>query len=151
FVPKSGMVGSVGVIMLHVDQSGANAKRGLDVTHITAGARKADFSPHAPLSDAALNAAQAMVDRLYGQFVDGVAASRGISPDVVRGTEAGLLNPDQALELGMIDAIGTIGDAMQRLHTIMQNPTTKRRNYGGAAVNARQPTTTSGETTMSDA
>lgn len=136
YVPKTGMVGSVGVIMLHVDQSRMNEKRGLEVTHITAGARKADFSPHNPLSDTALNNAQAMVDRLYGQFVDDVAQARGIESDAVRATEAGLLDPDQAMANGMIDGIATMDVALQRLSVLMGD-VTKRKNYGRAAADAQ--------------
>lgn len=152
YVPKTGMVGSVGVIMLHVDQSQANAKRGLAVTHITAGARKADFSSHQPLSETALANAQAIVDRLYGQFVGHVAQARGISPDVVRGTEAGLLNPDQAVELGMVTGVATLDGSLQRLHTLM-NDRTQRKQYGSAAMSARLSSTAQPdkEQDMSDA
>jgi hypothetical protein len=138
YVPKTGMVGSVGVIMLHVDQSRMNEKRGLDVTHIIAGARKADFSPHQPLSDAALGNAQAMVDRLYGQFVKDVAQSRRISQKAVRETEAALLNPDQASANGMIDGVETLDGALQRLNVLMSD-LKKRRSYGRAAAIAQLP------------
>lgn len=116
-VPRSGMVGSVGVVMMHVDQSRMNEKRGIEVTHIHAGARKVDFSPHAPLSDRARGTAQAAVDRLYEQFVDAVATHRDIDAQVVRDTEAGLLNADEALELGMADDVGTLSDAVEMLRS----------------------------------
>ncbi|WP_033371773.1 S49 family peptidase, partial [Caldimonas manganoxidans] len=69
FVTETGGVGSIGVIALHVDQSVKDAQEGLRYTAITAGARKNDYSPHAPLADAARAALQAEVDRLYGLFV----------------------------------------------------------------------------------
>lgn len=114
-VARTGMVGSVGVRMMHVDQSSYDAKRGLVYTDIFAGARKNDFTPHEPLSDTALAAAQESVDRIYETFVAHVADMRGIDPQVVRDTEAALLHPDQALALGMVDGIGTINDALQSL------------------------------------
>lgn len=146
---KTGMVGSVGVIMLHVDQSRLDEKRGLDVTHITAGARKADFSPHAPLSETALANAQAMVDRMMSHFVAHVAAAREIPEDAVRATEAGLLHPDEALAAGMVDDVGTLDDALARLSVLM-NDSSKRKFYGRAAALAQsgQPI---GDNTMSDA
>lgn len=134
YVPKTGMVGSVGVIMLHVDQSQLNSKRGIEVTHIIAGARKADLSPHKPLSDRALASAQAMVDRLYGQFVDAVAGMRNISAKSVRDTEAALLNPDQAKQARMVDGIGTLGDALTRLETLMRDPSKRKKSYGQRAA-----------------
>lgn len=135
YAPASGMVGSVGVILLHVDQSQMNAKRGLDVTHIHAGARKADFSPHQPLSDEALGRAQAMVDRLYGQFVAAVATARGIDERVVRDTEAGLLNPDEAEDLGMVDGTASLDETVQRLTELIREPSSSKRDRR-AAVSA---------------
>jgi len=112
---QTAMTGSVGVIMLHVDQSQADAKRGLVYTPIFAGARKTDFSSHAPLSDVAFVAGQAEVDRLYQIFVDHVATARGIDPAVVKGTEAGLLTPGQALDLGMADGQASLAETIQRM------------------------------------
>jgi ClpP class serine protease len=119
YVAPTGMVGSVGVRMLHVDQSTYDAKRGLVYTPIFAGAHKDDFSPHAPLSDAAAAEAQGMVDRLYQTFVAHVANVRGISEDTVRATEAGILHPDQAEANGMVDGTATLGEALASLRKRM--------------------------------
>lgn len=115
YLPEAGMVGSVGVIMMHVDQSALDAKRGLVYTPIFAGKRKADFSPHAPLSDRARAAAQDQVDRLYQIFVDQVARDRGIDASVVKKTEAGLLTPGQAIDLRMADGQASFAETLQIL------------------------------------
>lgn len=104
-VAETGMVGSVGVIMMHVDQSAADKKKGYTFTPIIAGAHKADFSSHAPLSAAAHAAAQAETDRLYDIFVATVAGYRGIDDSAVRATQAALLDPATAKTMGMIDAV----------------------------------------------
>jgi capsid assembly protease len=122
YVASTGMVGSVGVIMLHVDQSAYDAKRGLTYTPITFGDRKADFSPHAPLSDAALATAQSMVDRLGETFVAHVANMRGIDAQTVRDTQAGILHPDQAHALGMVDGTATLGEAVASLRKRIADP-----------------------------
>lgn len=114
-VPAAGMVGSVGVIMMHVDQSQLDAKRGLVYTPIFAGKRKADFSGHAPLTARARETAQAQVDRLYQIFVDQVARDRGIDAAVVRNTEAALLTPGQAIDLGMADRQSSFGESLAAL------------------------------------
>lgn len=114
YLPGPASVGSVGVIMMHVDQSQADAKRGLVYTPIFAGARKADFSSHAPLTEQARATAQAEVDRLYQIFVDHVASARGIDPAAVRGTEAGLLTPGQAIDLRMADGVESFSQTIQR-------------------------------------
>lgn len=115
FAAQTAMVGSIGVRMLHVDQSQRDAKQGLVYTEIVAGARKADFSPHAPLSDAAMATAQAEVDRIYAMFVQAVADHRGIDPQTVRNTEAGLLAPMEALAIGLIDGIQSFDETLAQL------------------------------------
>ena len=46
-------LGSIGVIVTHLDVSQSDEKLGFKYTIIHAGARKADFNPHAPLSEEA--------------------------------------------------------------------------------------------------
>jgi len=115
FTPQTGMVGSVGVVMLHVDQSGRDAKQGLVYTPIFAGAHKVDFSSHAPLSDEARALAQEEVDRLYEMFVQAVADGRGIDAQAVRDTQAGLLNPQAALAVGFIDGVQSFDQTLSAL------------------------------------
>lgn len=115
FVPQTGMVGSIGVVMLHVDQSQRDAKQGLVYTPIFAGDRKVDFSSHAPLTDAAAQVAQAEVDRLYELFVAAVADARGVDPQVVRDTQAGLLNPDAAMQAGLVDGVKAFDEVLAEL------------------------------------
>lgn len=114
-VPQSGMVGSVGVVMMHVDQSVKDAKAGITYTPIYAGARKVDFSQHAPLTDAAMQIAQDEVDRVYEMFVNAVADSRGMDPQAVRDTEAGLFDAQTALDRGLIDAVESFDATLMAL------------------------------------
>jgi ClpP class serine protease len=53
-LPRTGGVGSVGVICVHMDQSQYDANVGVKFTPIFAGSHKGDFTPHAPLSTSAL-------------------------------------------------------------------------------------------------
>lgn len=113
--PKTGMVGSVGVVMLHVDQSKMNESRGLTVTHIYAGAHKVDYSPHQPLSDEARSRAQELVDFHYGQFVEHVAVNRPMTEDQVRATEAGIFTIQEGVENGLADQVATLDDTVAEL------------------------------------
>ncbi|RCX08616.1 S49 family peptidase [Extensimonas vulgaris] len=105
-------VGSIGVIALHVDQSVKDAKDGLNYTSIFAGSHKNDFSPHEPLSPQATTALQAEVDRLYDIFVNQVGQMRGLDPDAVRATEAGLFYGEQAVAAGLADAVMPLEQVM---------------------------------------
>lgn len=115
YMPRTAGIGSVGVIAMHVDQSGKNEKAGMTYTAITAGAKKAALSRHAPLADSARADLQAEIDRLYGLFADTVARNRGLDVAAVKATEAGLLNPDQAIAAGFADGIATLGDVISKL------------------------------------
>ena len=79
YVSRTGGVGSIGVIAIHVDQSLRDAQEGLHFTAVYAGDRKNDLTPHAPLSNDAQRFLQGEVDRVYGLFVDTVARQRGLS------------------------------------------------------------------------
>lgn len=113
-VPRSGGAGSVGVIAVHYEQSEYDKKIGLTVTHVFAGARKADFSPHLKLADEALSWLQANVDKEYGHFVEAVARYRGMSEDDVRATEAQVYMGQDAVDVGFADAVASVPDAINR-------------------------------------
>ena len=114
-MPRTAGVGSIGVIAMHVDQSAKDAKQGYVYTPVYAGSRKIDGSEHFPLSDEARASLQGEVDRLYGLFVATVARNRAIDPDAVRVTEAGWLNPQEAVAGGFADGISTFAETIREL------------------------------------
>jgi signal peptide peptidase SppA len=75
FLPRTGGIGSVGVICVHVNQSKYDENIGVKFTPIYAGSHKADFDRHAPLSAAAQKARQDEINRIYELFVSTVARS----------------------------------------------------------------------------
>ncbi|MCL9847221.1 S49 family peptidase [Ralstonia solanacearum] len=115
FVSRTGGVGSIGVIAMHVDQSVKDQQDGVRYTAVFAGARKNDLNPHEPISDAAQAQLQAEVDRLYGLFVATVANNRGIAASAVTATEAGLFFGQDAVAAGLADAVSTFDDALAQL------------------------------------
>lgn len=115
FVARTGGVGSIGVIAMHVDQSVKDANDGVRYTAVFAGERKNDLNPHEPISDAAHAVLQAEVDRVYDIFVETVARHRGRDADAVRATEAGLFFGPDAVAAGLADAVGGFDDALTQL------------------------------------
>lgn len=115
FVSRTGGVGSIGVIAMHVDQSEKDAQDGVRYTAVFAGDRKNDLNPHEPISDEAHAFLKAEVNRVYGLFVETVARHRGIEPSAVRDTEAGLFFGQAAVAMGLADAIGTFDVALSQL------------------------------------
>ena len=115
FVSRTGGVGSIGVIAMHVDQSERDAQDGVRYTAVFAGDRKNDLNPHEPISSEAHAFLKGEVNRVYGLFVETVARYRGIEASAVRDTEAGLFFGQAAVAIGLADAIGTFDDALAQL------------------------------------
>lgn len=104
-VTPDAYVGSIGVVITHIDQSEMEKQLGVTVTQIHAGAAKIDFSGHKALDKGALARIQGLVDSLYGQFVETVARGRGLTEDAVRATEAAIYTGQQAVGIGLVDTI----------------------------------------------
>lgn len=119
YVSRTSGVGSVGVIVSHLDVSGNDEKMGYRYTIVSAGARKADFNPHAPLSEEAKGVLEGEIARTYGLLVNTVARNRGLPEAAVRGTEAGLFFGSDALNVKFADRLGTRQDALADLRAVI--------------------------------
>lgn len=128
YIPRTGGVGSIGVIAMHLDESKAEEEAGLTYTAVFAGARKNDMSPHEPLSDPARAQLQAEVRRVYKILTGSIARMRGIDQTDVEKTEAALYFGENALTVGLADRIGTFSDA---LHALTQKVSTTPHNSKG--------------------
>ena len=115
-VTPSGEVGSIGVITAHQDLSAKMEQEGEKITIVSAGKKKADLNPFAPLSDRAMADLHARADLLYGHFVGAVAQGRGTTASTVRAGfgEGGMVDAKEAVKIGMADRIGTMEVAIQR-------------------------------------
>jgi capsid assembly protease len=110
----SGQCGSIGVYMMHQDESEALKKDGIKITVIKAGKFKAEGNPSEPLSDEAYQAFLGKVNDYYGMFVKAVAQNRGASQNAVRegyGQGRSLLAAN-AVKEGLADRIGTLDDVL---------------------------------------
>ncbi len=106
--------GSIGVtIGTFYDISKFLEKNGIDTITITSGANKAMGSMTEPMSEEQKAIFQALVDECYDQFTGIVAEGRGMGIDKVKSIADGrIYTAKQALELGLIDAVGTKQDAI---------------------------------------
>ena len=104
-VPRTGSVGSIGTIAMHVDISAALKQAGIRITTLQFGARKADFAPTAPLSDDAKTRVQGELDECGEMFVAMVARNRGTTAAKVRETEAGIFMGQHGVSAGLADAV----------------------------------------------
>ena len=141
YVTRTGEVGSVGVVAVHIDESAADAMAGLKWTLIHAGARKVDGNPHQPLSATAQADIQADVDALHGELVNLIASNRGLAPDVVRATEAAVYRGARGVEIGFADRVGTVDQALADLAAQLELPrrtsAAPRRGQANSPVSSR--------------
>ena len=108
-------VGSIGVVMRHVDFSRALANDGITVSHIFAGEHKIDGNPYQPLPDAVRTALQTDIEGLYQMFVQAVAKHRGMDEQAVRDTRAGVYRGVAAVAARLADRIGTVDAVVAEL------------------------------------
>jgi signal peptide peptidase SppA len=114
-VTNTGYVGSIGVVMRHVDLSQALAKEGISVTHIFAGAHKVDGNPYEPLPAAVRADYQAEIDGLMGLFVETMVRQTGLSADAIRKTQAATYRGVAAVATGLASRIGTTDQLITEL------------------------------------
>jgi len=115
FIPRTGMVGSVGVIALHRSQVKADEKAGLEYTAIYAGAKKNDGNPHEPLSASARKDLQERVDGTYELFTATVARNLGLSQQAIKDTEAGDYIGEKAVQVGFASQIASYSEVIDHL------------------------------------
>lgn len=109
-VSPTSMVGSIGVVYLHLDMSGNMKQEGIKPTLIFAGAHKVDGNPFGPLSDEVRASLEKTVMKFYDQFLGAVAAGRPskTSVKIARATEARVFIGQDAITAGLADRIGTL-------------------------------------------
>jgi signal peptide peptidase SppA len=105
YVPRTGGVGSVGVIWAHMDWSEALTKAGFKVTFITYGDLKAEGRPELALSEETRARFQADIDTMGELFVETVARNRNISTKAVRDTQAACFLGAQGIAQGLADGV----------------------------------------------
>jgi capsid assembly protease len=113
----SSLVGSIGVLAMHRDLSGALEAKGERIEFVTAGKYKVENAPTGPLSDDARAHLQGYVDSVYGTFVSDVARGRGVSLKTVREDygEGRVYTSREAVARGMVDGVETLDQVLTRL------------------------------------
>lgn len=108
----SARIGSIGVYRQHVSIEGALKDAGVKVTFAQAGDHKTDGQPYKDLPDSVLRDWTQDVNKTWDDFISLVAECRGLSDDAVRDTQARVYRADEALALGLIDAVKTTTEAV---------------------------------------
>jgi signal peptide peptidase SppA len=118
-ISPTSIVGSVGVVMLHLDRSAEMAQKGIRATLIHAGAHKVDGHPFGPLSAEVAADLQRDVMTFYDRFLDTVAEGRKgkMTRKQARDTEARTFIGEEAIKLGLADRVASFDETLARLST----------------------------------
>lgn len=117
YASKTAMVGSIGVIATHMEESEALKKAGVGVTVLRSGEYKALANGVEPLTDAARAQIQAQLDAVYKVFVQHVAEARNVSYDLAdsqmaQGRE---FMGEAAVGAGLVDGVESFDSLFSRL------------------------------------
>jgi capsid assembly protease len=120
-LPRTGAVGSIGVVALHTDMSGALDQKGIAVTMIHAGAHKIDANPYQPLPEAVHDQMQRELEVVRFLFAETVAAGRGVRLNHASAlaTEAAVFRGTDAIAAGLADELA---DPVTAFHAFAAAP-----------------------------
>ncbi|WDR05557.1 S49 family peptidase [Devosia rhodophyticola] len=117
YVSPTSIVGSIGVVMMHLDRSVEMATKGIRPTLIHAGEHKVDGNPFAALDDDVRETLQSDCDTFYHQFLAFVEGGRKgrLSAKAAMHTEARTYIGVAAIAAGLADDFGSIDEVIARL------------------------------------
>lgn len=107
------LLGSIGVLMEFPNFQELLEKVGLSYEVIKSAEHKDLGSPYREVTDEERELLQNVVDDVYGQFIEAIVESRGISRDsVLLVADGRLMSGREAVEYGLIDKEGNLVDAI---------------------------------------
>ena len=115
------LVGSIGVVGSRPNAAGLADKLGLSYEQFTAGEYKDAGVPLREIEDDEREYLQNIVDGYYEQFVETVSEGREMDPQDVRDTEARIYLGTDALEIGLVDELGTEADVEARIADLLDS------------------------------
>lgn len=115
-VSPSAMVGSVGVYLMHVDESEALKAGGVAVTYVASSPEKVSGASEKPLDATGRAEMERVVADYYAEFVRAVAKGRGVSQAKVREDfgRGGVVTAADAVSRGMADRVASLDDVLSR-------------------------------------
>jgi signal peptide peptidase SppA len=117
-VTPGGQVGSVGVIVAHIDVSKMEEAAGIKTTLVTSSPFKAEFAPEVPLTEEARGELQGKVNEYHAMFVAALAKGRGLTEARVNKDfgQGRMMTAKAAVEAGMADRVATLAQVVGRLN-----------------------------------
>ncbi|HEV8033522.1 S49 family peptidase [Yoonia sp.] len=139
-LPRTGAVGSIGVVVMHADMSGQLDQDGMRVTLIHSGAHKVDGNPYTPLPDGVRADIQREIDVLRFLFAETVAAGRAarLSQEAALATEAATYRGTEALSAGLADEVIDLTRGFTHFRENLSSPTPSARLPRAAHIRPKE-------------
>src|SRR6056297_3183533 len=128
-LPRTGAVGSIGVVVMHADLSGQLDQDGVRVTLIHSGQHKVDGNPYEPLPENVRGDIQREIDVLRFLFTETVAVGRSgrLSQEAAIGTQAATYRGTHAVEAGLADEVIDLTSGFARFRESLSAPSSTAR------------------------
>jgi ClpP class serine protease len=149
YLPRLAQVGSIGAVMIHIDQSAQDQTRGLKYSAVFSGTRKMDGWDHAALSTEARAAFQGRVDHCRDALCELIGRQGRMSAKDALATEAAVYSDTDAVEAQLADGIRTFDEVLASLTAqVSQNSQTQMAavaaNTGASAMTTQKDQMLSG-------
>lgn len=123
------LVGSIGVLGSRITATDLAERLGISYERFAAGKYKDTGIPLREMDEDDRAYLQGLIDDLYATFVDRVVSGRDLDPETVTDTEARVYLGEDALELGLVDAIGDREAAIDQLTDRLDRPAVSPREF----------------------
>jgi signal peptide peptidase SppA len=136
-LPRTGALGSIGVVVMHADLSGQLDQDGMRVTLIHSGSHKVDGNPYEPLPAEVRDDIQREIDVLRFLFTETVAAGRAgrLSQDAAIATEAATYRGANAIAAGLADEVTDLARGFAAFRQLLtRTPTLSPARDRGASL-----------------
>lgn len=129
-VSPTSVVGSIGVVMTHMDRSKQMERNGVKPTLIYAGKHKVDGNPFGPLTETVQADLQSEVAKFYDQFVALVARGRtGMGEQAIRDTEARTYIGADAISRGLADRVASLDEVLSDFSATARGASYRRNGF----------------------
>jgi protease-4 len=123
FASPTTITGSIGVVGGKMVIGAAAAKYGISTEMITTGKKAGLVSPFRPFNADEREAVSRSMRSIYDLFIDRVVEGRKLARDkVLEVAEGRVWTGSQALEVGLVDTLGSLGDAVERARVLADQP-----------------------------
>ena len=110
---RGSIIGSIGVIVEYPVAVEMLEKIGLQFETVKSGSAKDIGSPTRPVTKTDREALESVVNNLHNQFVDAVSSGRSLEREFVLSIADGrVFTGEQSYEMGLVDTLGTMDDAV---------------------------------------